>query len=104
MQRQDMARPGWDTLTMQASGVTVEVLVRREGGRWLAFTMNDEQPSLGLAQSEPGAIWMALMPYGESREALFRTLPSVLVSERLITALQAAEALVAQRAPRATSR
>jgi hypothetical protein len=99
-----MTRPGWDTLTMQASGVMVEMLVRREAGQWLAFTTIDEQPSLGVAQSEPAAVWMALMPYGASREALFRSLPSLLLKERLITALQAAEALVARRAPRATSR
>jgi hypothetical protein len=96
------ADPGWDIFTMAAPGLTVEVLVRREGGRWIALTMIDEQPSLGVAQSEPAAIWMALMPYGPSREALFRRLPSLLLSERLITALQAAEALVAQGAPRAT--
>jgi hypothetical protein len=87
---------------MQASGVMVEMLVRREAGQWLAFTMIDEQPSLGVAQSEPGAIWMSLRPYAALREALFRSLPSLLLSERLITALLAAEALAAQSAPRAT--
>jgi hypothetical protein len=49
--------------------------------------MIDEEPSLGVADAEPAAIWMALVPYGAHREALFKSLPSALDVSRWISLL-----------------